>query len=203
MRCYGDRQASQGCWKWDSQSSSEWWISNLINARPLASRARPDVSQSTAMSYPAPPLARLFLLAGLALAGCQATKPTSPQSPAAADLRLGLIGLDTSHVIAFTEILNDPAAQGHVEGARVGAAFKGGSPDIPSSASRVEGYTKTLVEKHGVKLYDSIEAMCRDVDAVLVESVDGRPHLEQSKPVIAAHKPLYIDKPMAGSLKDG
>jgi hypothetical protein len=32
--------------------------------------------------------------------------------------------------------------------------------------------------------------------------VDGRPHLEQARPVIAAGKPLFIDKPMAGSLGD-
>jgi predicted dehydrogenase len=40
------------------------------------------------------------------------------------------------------------------------------------------------------------------VDAVLLESVDGRPHLEQVKPVIKARKPVFVDKPMAGSLKD-
>ena len=51
----------------------------------------------------------------------------------AADLRIGMIGLDTSHATAFTEILNNPAAKDHVAGARVVAAFKGGSPDIDSS----------------------------------------------------------------------
>lgn len=122
---------------------------------------------------------------------------------AAAELRLGLIGLDTSHVTAFTEILNNPAAKGHVPGARVVAAFKGGSPDIESSWSRVEEYSKELTTKHGVKLYDSIPELCRNVDAVLVESVDGRPHLAQARAVIAAGKPLYIDKPLAGTLKDG
>jgi len=122
---------------------------------------------------------------------------------AAAELRLGLIGLDTSHVTAFTEILNNPAAKGHVPGARVVAAFKGGSPDIESSWSRVEEYTKELTTKHGVKVYDSIPELCRNVDAVLVESVDGRPHLAQARAVIAAGKPLYIDKPLAGTLKDG
>lgn len=122
---------------------------------------------------------------------------------AAADLRLGLVGLDTSHVTAFTEILNNPAAKDHVKGAKVVAAFKGGSRDIDSSWSRVEEYTKELVTKHGVKIYDSIPELCRNVDAVLVESVDGRPHLEQARAVIAAGKPLYIDKPMAGSLRDG
>ncbi|MFM8420611.1 MAG: Gfo/Idh/MocA family protein [Verrucomicrobiota bacterium] len=120
----------------------------------------------------------------------------------AADLRLGMIGLDTSHVTAFTEILHNPAAKGHVPGARVVAGFKGGSPDIPSSATRVEGYTKELQEKHGVRIHDTLESLCKDVDAVLVESVDGRPHLLQAKAAIAARKPLYIDKPMAGSLKD-
>lgn len=44
---------------------------------------------------------------------------------AAEDLRLGMVGLDTSHVTAFTEILNNPKAKGHVPGARVVAAFKG------------------------------------------------------------------------------
>ena len=119
-----------------------------------------------------------------------------------ADLRLGIIGLDTSHVTAFTEILNNPAAKDHVKGARVVAAFKGGSPDIESSWSRVEEYTRTLREKHGVRLYDSIPGMCQDVDAVLLESVDGRPHLEQVRPVFTAGRPVYIDKPIAGTLSD-
>src|SRR6185369_2575370 len=119
-----------------------------------------------------------------------------------ADLRIGIIGCDTSHVIEFTEILNNPAAKAHVEGGKVVAAFKGGSKDISSSASRVEGYTKTLQEKYKVTIYDTIEELCRNVDAVLLESVDGRPHLEQVKPVLKAGKPVFIDKPMAGSLRD-
>lgn len=119
-----------------------------------------------------------------------------------AELRIGLIGLDTSHVIAFTKTLNDPKDKNHVDGARVVAAFKGGSPDIESSAKRVDGYTKELQEKYGVKIVDSIEDLCKQVDAVMLESVDGRPHLAQARPVIKAGKPLFIDKPMAGSLRD-
>src|SRR6266436_733795 len=119
-----------------------------------------------------------------------------------ADLRIGIIGCDTSHVTAFTEILNNPDAKNHIAGGKIVAAYKGGSPDIPSSASRVEGYARTLQEKYGVKFYDRIEDLCKDVDAVLLESVDGRPHLEQVKPVLKAHKPVFIDKPMAGSLRD-
>ena len=120
----------------------------------------------------------------------------------AAELRVGLIGLDTSHVTAFTKLLNDPADKKHIPGARVVGAFKGGSPDIESSASRVDGYTQQLQKDFGVKIYPTIELLCADVDAVLLTSVDGRPHLEQARPVLKANKRMFIDKPVAGSLRD-
>jgi hypothetical protein len=122
-------------------------------------------------------------------------------SSLAAELRIGIIGCDTSHVPAFTENLNNPDAKDHVSGGKVVAAFKGGSSDIPESANRVENYAKTLKEKYGVQFYDTIDGLCKNVDVVLLESVDGRPHLDQVKPVFKAGKPVFIDKPMAGSLK--
>ncbi|MCL5098584.1 MAG: Gfo/Idh/MocA family oxidoreductase [Candidatus Omnitrophica bacterium] len=119
-----------------------------------------------------------------------------------ADLRVGMIGLDTSHVIAFTKLLNDSGDKNHVPGARVVAAVKGGSPDIESSWSRLEGYTRQLQNDFGVKIVETVDDLCRQVDAVMIESVDGRPHLEQARPVILAGKPVFIDKPVAGSLRD-
>jgi len=62
----------------------------------------------------------------------------------AADLRVGIIGTDTSHATAFTKILNDPTAQDHVAGAHVVAAYQGGSADIEESRSRVEKYAAEL-----------------------------------------------------------
>ncbi len=114
-------------------------------------------------------------------------------------IRLGIIGLDTSHVIAFTQYLNDPKNK---TGCRVVAGFPGGSPDFSASASRVEGYTNQLREKHGLEIVDSIEALCEKVDGILLESVDGRPHLEQAKIVIKAGLPLWVDKPVAADLAD-
>ncbi|HCO94150.1 MAG TPA: dehydrogenase [Phycisphaerales bacterium] len=113
--------------------------------------------------------------------------------------RIGMIGLDTSHVTAFTKVINDPAKN---YGCKVVVGYSGGSPDIPSSADRVDKFTEQLRDKYGVEIVDSIEELCRKVDGVLLESVDGRPHLKQAKPVIAAKKPLFIDKPMAGNLAD-
>jgi hypothetical protein len=117
-----------------------------------------------------------------------------------AEIRLGIVGTDTSHVIAFTKVLNDPAAPDHV--ARIVAAYKGGSADLESSRSRVEGYAKELAEKWKVEIVPDIPTLCSKVDAVLLESVDGRPHLAQARQIIAAGKPMFIDKPLAATLDD-
>jgi hypothetical protein len=121
----------------------------------------------------------------------------------AADFRLGVIGTDTSHVPAFTKMLNDdPGAPDHVAGARVVAAFKDGSQDIESSITRVDQYAEDIRTRWGVEIVADIPALLAKVDGVLLSSVDGRVHLEQARPVIAAHKPLFIDKPLAATLED-
>jgi len=117
------------------------------------------------------------------------------------ELRVGIIGLDTSHSVAFTQILNDPQAKEDVSRCRVVAAYPKGSPDIASSTSRVPGYTEE-VKKQGVEIVESIESLLTKVDVVLLETNDGRPHLEQVLPCLKAGKPVFIDKPIAGSLTD-
>jgi predicted dehydrogenase len=117
-------------------------------------------------------------------------------------LRAGIIGLDTSHVTAFTSLLNGPHAAGDLAGVRIVAAYPGGSSDIPSSRDRVVGYTRELKEKYGVEIVDSIDELLKKVDVVFLESVDGRPHLAQARPVFQARKPVFIDKPIAGTLAD-
>lgn len=123
-------------------------------------------------------------------------------SARAQEIRVGLVGLDTSHVIAFTRALNDPKNKDHVPGAKVVAVFKGGSQDVAESRNRVDGYTAELLKDPSIKLYESIAELAKNVDAVMIESVDGRPHLAQFKEVLSAGKPVFIDKPVAGSLRD-
>ena len=121
----------------------------------------------------------------------------------AADIRIGVIGTDTSHVPAFAKLLNgDAAAPDHIGGARVVAAYKGGSKDIPDSIGRVDQFAEDLRAKYGVEIVSDIATLLSKVDAVLVSSLDGRVHLAQARPVIAAHKPLFIDKPLAATLED-
>ena len=119
-----------------------------------------------------------------------------------ADLRLGIIGTDTSHVSVFSKAFNDSASPSHIPGAKVVIAFKGGSPDIKSSADRVEGYAKELADKYGVQIVPQISEMCGKVDGILLESVDGRKHLAQFKEAAKCGKPVFIDKPLAATYAD-
>ena len=122
--------------------------------------------------------------------------------PVRAEIRVGIIGTDTSHATAFTAILNDANNAHYIPGVRVVAAYKGGSLDIEESRSRVDKYAEELSSKYGVEIVPSIESLLGKVDAVLLESVDGRTHLAQAKQVIIAGKPLFIDKPLASTLED-
>ena len=117
-------------------------------------------------------------------------------------LKVGLIGLDTSHAPAFTKLLNDETSDEHVAGATVVTAFAGGSPDVEASYTRVEQYTNQIRDEYQVEIVPSIEEMLQKVDAVILTSVDGQVHLPQVRPVIEAGKPVFIDKPMAASLAD-
>jgi predicted dehydrogenase len=126
------------------------------------------------------------------------TTPAEAPAWAKKELRAGIIGTDTSHVPAFAKSLKS-----HPEWKiRLVAAFKGGSPDLPTSANRVEGFAKTIQDEFGVEIVDSIDALLSKVDVVLLTSVDGRPHLAQVTPVLRARKPVFVDKPLAASLED-
>jgi predicted dehydrogenase len=123
---------------------------------------------------------------------------STPPAWATKDLRAGIIGTDTSHVPQFTKLFHS-RPEWRI---KIVAAFKGGSPDLPISATRVDKFAQTIQQEQGVELVDSIDALLAKVDVVLLTSVDGRPHLAQVTPVFKARKPVFIDKPLAASLDD-
>ena len=115
--------------------------------------------------------------------------------------KVGIIGLDTSHCIAFTKALNSADAGPEFGGYKITAAYPRGSSDIKSSAERIPGYTRE-VKNLGVEITNSIEELLSKVDVVLLETNDGRLHLEQALPVFKSGKRMFIDKPVAASLSD-
>ena len=116
------------------------------------------------------------------------------QSP----VRIGIIGLDTSHSTAFTELING-GKEAWAEDFKVVAAYPYGSQTIESSYKRIPEYTEK-VKQYGVKIVDSIAALLDEVDCVLLETNDGRVHLEQAVEVFKAGKICFIDKPVGATL---
>lgn len=117
-------------------------------------------------------------------------------------LKVGMIGLDTSHVVAFTQLLNDTAQDYYVPGGKVVVAFPGGSADFALSISRVDPFTKKLQHDYGVQIVSSPEAVAEKSDAILLESADGRVHPEQFRKIVPYQKPVFIDKPFSLSTEE-
>ena len=115
-------------------------------------------------------------------------------------LKAGMIGLD-AHAPVWAKIFNAPEAPGELSEITVVAGYPGGSPDIPQSMELLEKGIGP-VRECGVEIVDSIDELIEKVDVVMILSIDGRAHLEQAKKVFASGKPVFIDKPVAGSLAD-
>jgi len=133
---------------------------------------------------------------GIGFASASPAFSFSSQKPG----RIGIIGLDTSHSIAFTKAINSPDPKPEFAGFRIVSAYPKGSSEIKSSADRIPGYTEE-VKKLGVEIAGSIDELLSKVDYVLLETNDGRLHLEQALAVFKAGKRVFIDKPLAASLE--
>ena len=118
----------------------------------------------------------------------------------AAPIKVGIIGLD-AHAVPWTQIIHGPKAPPPISDLRIVAAVPAPCADIPFSRDNIEKNTAQMREL-GVEICGTIEAMLLKVDAVMVLSLDGRPHLRQARPAFAARKPVFIDKPVAASLAE-
>lgn len=113
--------------------------------------------------------------------------------------RIGIIGLDTSHSIAFAKSINGDSSL--YRNYKIVAAYPYGTKTIPSATERIPKYIEEI-KQYGVQIVGSIDELLREVDVVLLETNDGRLHLEQAEKVFKAGKPLFIDKPLAASYND-
>lgn len=116
---------------------------------------------------------------------------------AAAQQRIGIIGLDTSHSPAFARLVNQSGdlPRKFV----VTAAYPYGTTTIESARSRIPKYTEEI-KRYGVEITDSIGELLDQVDCILLETNDGNLHLEQAAQVFKAGKKIYIDKPVGATL---
>ena len=117
-------------------------------------------------------------------------------------VRVGLIGLDTSHATSFADILHDPDNPFHIPGAKVVAAYPGGSADMPISTSRVGGFTSELRDKYGIRMMDAPEDVAEACDLVCILASDGRAHPALLRAVAGRCRSVFVDKPFAVSSVD-
>lgn len=113
-------------------------------------------------------------------------------------IRLGIVDFDTSHVVEFTKRLNhiDIDQEQWVDGAKVVVGCPGESLLSPE---RIPGYTKQMQE-YGVPLVNTPEEMIGQIDAVLIESVEGSFHYKRAVPFLEAGLPAFVDKPLTCDL---
>lgn len=116
-----------------------------------------------------------------------------------AQIKIGIIGLDTSHAIAFTKFLNGEDKKEEFKDFKIVAAYPYGSKTIKSSFDRIPGYIEQ-VKGLGVEIVPSIADLLKKVDYVMLETNDGNLHLEQAYEVFKAGKPMFIDKPLGATL---
>ncbi|QDU34566.1 Oxidoreductase family, NAD-binding Rossmann fold [Poriferisphaera corsica] len=116
--------------------------------------------------------------------------------------KIGMIGLDTSHVTIFAELLSNQDHEHYIGGGEVIAGWPGGSKDFAMSHSRVDEYTNALRDQYGATIFETPEEVAEVSDAIFIHAVDGATHLELFKQVVSYGKPVFIDKPLACSVHD-
>ena len=118
------------------------------------------------------------------------------------EIKIGIVGLDSSHAVQYAKLLHEKDHAHHVPGARIVAAFAGGSPDWELSHGRVAGFRQELEQTYAIPVRPTIDEVVAASDALMILTIDGRVHLSQFEAVARSGKPVYIDKPLTATTTD-
>ncbi|MDR6551720.1 Gfo/Idh/MocA family oxidoreductase [Paenibacillus qinlingensis] len=111
-------------------------------------------------------------------------------------MKIGLIGLDTGHVVSTASLFHSAGQEWHVPGAQVTVACADTNPDF-FNYHRTAAYTKTLQENYGVQIVDTLEEVARECDVIFLSSIDARAHHRQFLEIAEFRKPVVVEKPLA------
>src|SRR3989339_681263 len=120
----------------------------------------------------------------------------------AKELKVALVGLDTSHSVAFPKRMQDPSCppEQKVEGLRAVTCLAFVTPFQNEEGINAR---KKQLEVLGVKITNTLEETVKGVDAVMIELNDPSLHLEYFKKCSDLGLPIFLDKPMADNYLNG
>jgi len=109
-----------------------------------------------------------------------------------------MVDFDSSHCVEFTRRFNhiEIDRDQWVDGGRVVIGCPGTSFLSPE---RLGGFTEEM-RRLGVPLVENPRDMLGQIDAVMIESVDGSVHWDRAKPFIEAGVICFVDKPFTCNL---
>ncbi len=118
-------------------------------------------------------------------------------------IKIGIVDLDSSHAPNFTRRINHVNIEEDqwVHGASVVAAYPGYSLAVADAEAKNEKYVQELKDC-GVEMVEAPEALLGRIDAVMIESDDGRRHFDAAQMFLKQGVPTFIDKPMTCSLEE-
>ncbi len=108
--------------------------------------------------------------------------------------RLGVIGVDSSHLPEFTRRIKALNESGESR-CKVTALWDPGNHDLPNAPT-----WKKQAEEMGVSPIASCDAMLDQVEGVLVLAVNGNKHAALARAALERGLPTYIDKPLTCDL---
>jgi predicted dehydrogenase len=104
-------------------------------------------------------------------------------------IKIGVINIDVSHPKAFSEYLKKQNRAGYYA--------------IYNNGFRGDDEVEAFISKNDlVRRCSSIEELADMVDIGFIQSCNWDKHLKQAMPFLSKGKPVFIDKPIAGNLKD-
>jgi hypothetical protein len=113
-------------------------------------------------------------------------------------IRIGIIGMDSTHAIEFTRLINAETSSS----ARIVGACVGCETDFPLSLNRREQIGRTLNEEFKLPVFSSAKELLDQVDSIMVLNCDGRCHRREILPLLSAKKPIFVDKPFSADWRE-
>ena len=113
------------------------------------------------------------------------------------EIRVAIIGMDTSHAVQLPKLMQDPESEYHISGFRATRAMRFETPfQNKEGLDEREAYLRSI----GVEVTEDFEYAIGDCDAIMLEINDPSLHLEYFEKVAALGKPIFLDKPFADTI---